>query len=325
MIVNVDAKALEWVCVSYLSGDPVAFKEIWDGIDQHSDKAAAGRIGGTRTVDISDASNVTALFDRIENMEMPLRQLAAPAARTPAPPAYGAPITPPANGVRTPAQEPAGTVERGDEPIIEHTTQSGKVLRGIVRKGITRAQARALDLYTFPKDGGFFIREKHLKPPSPATPPKPDDADVLFSAPSGWDNVGDGPAVQPITPDAMRALLAVLRTLAGGQAALEISGTGLGNASGAALGPLVRLAYSIGKERAEWVVRHEAIHTLRNLGKITDAEWTILTDAAKREGWAARFDIEERYRKHYAGRIGPNGKTRSLLDGLSRLRQLHVH
>jgi len=144
-------------------------------IDKQSDKAAVGRIGTTKTVDISDASNVTALFDRIENMEMPLRQLAAPAARTPAPPAYGAPITPPANGVRTPAQEPAGTVERGDEPIIEHTTQSGKVLRGIVRKGITRAQARALDLYTFPKDGGFFIREKHLKPPSPATPPETDD------------------------------------------------------------------------------------------------------------------------------------------------------
>lgn len=40
MLLNCDAKALEWVCVSYLSNDQVAFKEIWDGIDQHSDNQA---------------------------------------------------------------------------------------------------------------------------------------------------------------------------------------------------------------------------------------------------------------------------------------------
>ena len=147
---------------------------------------------------------------------------------------------------------------------------------------------------------------------SPQPPGATDEgnADLSFSAPSGWDNVGDLPAVEPITPDAMRALLRVLRQLAGGQAVLEISASGLGDGtSGAAAGALVRLAYSIGKVRATGTVFHEAIHVLRNLGKITSAEWTILTDAANREGWAARFDIEERYRKLYAGRFGPDGKT----------------
>lgn len=37
MLVSVDAKALEWLCVAYLSKDPVAYQEILDGVDQHTD------------------------------------------------------------------------------------------------------------------------------------------------------------------------------------------------------------------------------------------------------------------------------------------------
>lgn len=36
MIVNVDAKGLEWVAGTYLSQDKIAFDEIWSDIDQHS-------------------------------------------------------------------------------------------------------------------------------------------------------------------------------------------------------------------------------------------------------------------------------------------------
>lgn len=36
MIVNADAKALEWLGAVYLSKDPVGYKELWDGVDQHS-------------------------------------------------------------------------------------------------------------------------------------------------------------------------------------------------------------------------------------------------------------------------------------------------
>ena len=37
MLLQADAKALEWVCATYLSQDPVAYKEIWDNADQHTD------------------------------------------------------------------------------------------------------------------------------------------------------------------------------------------------------------------------------------------------------------------------------------------------
>jgi len=37
MLLNADAKALEWVCATYLSQDETAMKEIWDEVDQHTD------------------------------------------------------------------------------------------------------------------------------------------------------------------------------------------------------------------------------------------------------------------------------------------------
>lgn len=55
--------------------------------------------------------------------------------------------------------------------IIEHITGKGKVLRGIVRTDLSHADAKAIDEYTFRKDGGYFIREKHLPAMGvPATP-----------------------------------------------------------------------------------------------------------------------------------------------------------
>lgn len=36
MIVNADAKALEWFGAVYLSKDKIGYKEIWDGVDQHT-------------------------------------------------------------------------------------------------------------------------------------------------------------------------------------------------------------------------------------------------------------------------------------------------
>lgn len=46
--------------------------------------------------------------------------------------------------------------------IVEHETRRGKVRRGIIRTDLTYAQAKAIDEYTFKKNGGYFIREKHL-------------------------------------------------------------------------------------------------------------------------------------------------------------------
>lgn len=47
-------------------------------------------------------------------------------------------------------------------PIVEHTTKKGKTVRGVVRADLTKEEAQAIDPYTFRKDGGWFIREKHL-------------------------------------------------------------------------------------------------------------------------------------------------------------------
>jgi predicted RNA methylase len=53
--------------------------------------------------------------------------------------------------------------QQAPEPnIIEHTTGKGKVLRGIVRDDLTIQQAKEIDPYTFKKDNGYFVREKHL-------------------------------------------------------------------------------------------------------------------------------------------------------------------
>lgn len=52
--------------------------------------------------------------------------------------------------------------EKQDEPIIEHVTQKGHTIKGVVRTGITQEQAAAIDPLTFKKDGGWFIREKHV-------------------------------------------------------------------------------------------------------------------------------------------------------------------
>ena len=37
MLLNADAKQLEWVCAAYLSQDAIAIKEILDEVDQHAD------------------------------------------------------------------------------------------------------------------------------------------------------------------------------------------------------------------------------------------------------------------------------------------------
>ena len=40
MLLQADAKQLEWVGAAYLSQDDLAIQEIWDGTDMHSDNQA---------------------------------------------------------------------------------------------------------------------------------------------------------------------------------------------------------------------------------------------------------------------------------------------
>ncbi|PTQ86750.1 LPD29 domain-containing protein [Agitococcus lubricus] len=46
--------------------------------------------------------------------------------------------------------------------FVEHTTKKGKVIRGVVRTDLSYGEAKAIDEFTFKKDGGWFIREKYL-------------------------------------------------------------------------------------------------------------------------------------------------------------------
>lgn len=64
-------------------------------------------------------------------------------------------------GAKSPVSD--GKPEAAKPSIIEHTTQRGKVLRGVVRTDLSLAQAKAIDAYTFKKDGGYFIREQFLE------------------------------------------------------------------------------------------------------------------------------------------------------------------
>ena len=70
--------------------------------------------------------------------------------------------TPAAPQAATAPAAQAAEVDAAGAQIIEHTTKHGKTLRGIVRADLDQAAAKAIDPYTFRKNGGWFIREKHL-------------------------------------------------------------------------------------------------------------------------------------------------------------------
>lgn len=81
-------------------------------------------------------------------------------------------------------------------PLVEHVTGKGKTLRGVVRTDLTQAQAKDIDPYTFRKNGGWFIREKHLKnkPVEAKAPAAPVPAPVPEPAPEPAPAVAHDPA-----------------------------------------------------------------------------------------------------------------------------------
>ena len=131
-----------------------------------------------RQIDLTDAASVEELFERLEHLDLPARtkprQAAAAAAATAGPaPAGAQPATAPSTAApqaqSAPAQpatgEPgslSGQLPREGRPLVTHTTKSGKPLQGIVMQGMDRDTAMLYDPYTFKKDGGYFIRAKHL-------------------------------------------------------------------------------------------------------------------------------------------------------------------
>ena len=86
--------------------------------------------------------------------------------------------------------------------IVEYTTKKGKVIRGVVRTDLSYAEAKAIDEYTFKKDGGWFIREKYLGgtqaqvPPTNEAPPTytPNDENNVSSP------VAENPNSEKLSP-----------------------------------------------------------------------------------------------------------------------------
>ncbi len=71
------------------------------------------------------------------------------------------------------------------EQIIEHITAKGKTIRGVVRMGITKEEAKKIDEFTFAKNGGFFIREKYLTKVEPPKEEKKQEQDKPIKKDNG--------------------------------------------------------------------------------------------------------------------------------------------
>lgn len=110
--------------------------------------------------DYSNAEDINELFDRLENAEIPKRTKPVEAvAEAPEP------ARPQAKKAEAAAAAARGAevAKSTGQKIVEHTTGKGKVLRGVVRTDLLPVQAKQVDEFTFKKDGGWFIREKHVE------------------------------------------------------------------------------------------------------------------------------------------------------------------
>ena len=123
------------------------------------DKSSEAPEASTRNIDLSGAKDITEFFARLENIDLPARKVAEQPAEEVAAPEAEAQDKPNKHATTTSVQD--GDVE------ATHTTGKGKTLRGIVRHGISKEEAQKLDAYTFKKDGGWFIRARHVGDAAP--------------------------------------------------------------------------------------------------------------------------------------------------------------
>ena len=60
---------------------------------------------------------------------------------------------------------------------------------------------------------------------------------------------------------------------------------------------------SVYAQDPEGTARHEVIHALRSTGLLSDQEFSVLRDAARRLNWRSLYQIDDRYREAYAERF----------------------
>lgn len=134
------------------------YLKSWYAAAYHDPRAAAFQAEMTPLDKLDEAEPKEA--PAAEEEERPQRAAPAPEAES-----MAADAAPPA------PLERAGRPAEAQSELIEHVTQKGKTLRGIVRTDLTFKQAEQVDAYTFKKNGGYFIREKHLEALETRFPP----------------------------------------------------------------------------------------------------------------------------------------------------------
>lgn len=180
--------------------------------------------------DLSDIEDITELFDRLEDLNLaprakPVDDVPAAAAAEPAP----------RKAEKAEAQKAGAAVaaETG-AAIVEHVTQKGKTIRGVIRTDLTKDQAQQVDPYTWKKDGGFFIRVEHLAklnekfpPPAPAGPqpvlsrsapgskgvPAEDLRRMVDTLAAGWQGLRARPEVVATTSALPQNIVDALRSM----------------------------------------------------------------------------------------------------------------
>lgn len=80
-----------------------------------------------------------------------------------------------------------------EHEIVEHVTGKEKTLRGVVRHDLSKEQAEEIDPYTFKKNGGWFIREKHM----PAKTEAKEEQKAAEPAPAPEPEVKPEPKTEP--------------------------------------------------------------------------------------------------------------------------------
>lgn len=141
------------------------------------DKMTEGNPPQQTSRDLSSAETIKDLFERVERLDIrPRAKVAGEVASFDTAPSTQTERKKQAEWKEDAREsaKAAGTAPTG-EPIVTHITGKGKELVGVVRTGITKAQAQAIDAYTFAKNGGWFIRVEHLKPAGNFSQPQPGD------------------------------------------------------------------------------------------------------------------------------------------------------
>lgn len=111
----------------------------------------------TRKVDYSGIEDINELFDRMEDLTLPTRAAAPDKAEVASEPEQKKKT----KKAEAAAADAAAAKDSGIK-VIKHTTGAGKVIEGVIRTDLTKDQAKQVDEYTFKKDGGFFIRVRHV-------------------------------------------------------------------------------------------------------------------------------------------------------------------